>query len=102
MLRPIGESGIPLKDRVLKASGGLSVPLVSLQHRPEKYKLWSDSRMMKACEAVQKGELSVRRAAEQYCVPKPTLHDHVSGRVLVGAISGPPRNTSQMKRRQNS
>lgn len=30
-------------------------------------------------------------SAEQYCVPKSTLHDHLSGRVQSGASSGPPR-----------
>ena len=90
LLRP-GGIDIPLKDRILRASGGLSLPLVSLQNRPEKYKQWTDSRMEKACQAVQSGGLTVRRAAEQYFVPKSTLHDHVSGRVQAGANSGPPR-----------
>ena len=38
--------------------------------------------------------MSVRKAAEQYGVPKSTLWDHVSGRVLPGAHSGPPRYLS--------
>jgi len=38
--------------------------------------------------AVEKGE-SVRRAAEMFNVPKSTLHDHVTGKVMFGARSGP-------------
>ena len=40
---------------------------------------------------VERGELSIRRAAEAYDVPKSTLHDRLSGRVRVGAKSGPSR-----------
>ena len=40
---------------------------------------------------VSSGELSIRRAAEQFDVPNSTLHDRVSGRVQAGAHSGPPR-----------
>ena len=31
------------------------------------------------------------KAAEEYGIPKSTLWDHVSGNVLPGAHSGPPR-----------
>ena len=40
--------------------------------------------------AVIEENKSVREAAQQYDVPKSTLGDRVSGRVLPGAISGPP------------
>ena len=40
-----------------------------------------------ALYACEKGE-SVRRAAVMYGVPKSTLHDHMSGKVLVGAKPG--------------
>ena len=35
--------------------------------------------------------LTVRRAALEYDVPKSTLHDRVTGKVLPGAVGGPPR-----------
>ena len=35
--------------------------------------------------------MSVRQAAAQFGVPKSTLHDCISGRVLPGAIPGAPR-----------
>ena len=45
--------------------------------------------MEKAIEAVNRGTLSVRCAAEVYCIPKSTLHDRISGKVVQGASSGP-------------
>ena len=80
---------LPLKDRVLKAS---SKP-VCIAHpldRPSTYRNWSKESLSGALEAVAKGT-SVRRAAEEHGIPKSTLWDHVSGRVLPGAHSGPPR-----------
>ena len=44
-----------------------------------------------AYEAVTTGGYSVRRAAEEYQVPRSTLHDRVSGKVQFGAKSGPTR-----------
>ena len=44
--------------------------------------------MMKAVEAVQQGKMSVRRASEEYGVPRSTLQDKVSGRFKINAKSG--------------
>ena len=33
--------------------------------------------------------MSIRRAAEEYNVPRSTLHDRVSGKVVLGSKSGP-------------
>ena len=44
--------------------------------------------MMKAVDAVVKDKLSVRRAAVEYNVPRSTLGDRISGRILPGAVSG--------------
>ena len=38
----------------------------------KKRKLWEDGSMIKAMEAVKKGELGVNRAAEEYNVPSTT------------------------------
>ena len=46
--------------------------------------------MLAATKAVIEGGMSVRQAAELHQVPKSTLGDRVSGRVLPGARSGPP------------
>ena len=51
-------------------------------------------RMVRALEAVQRGELSVRRAAEEYGVPKTTLQDKVAGMYAINAQSGRPLLTA--------
>ena len=61
------------------------------QGRPQEYKIWNPDHPRRAYEAVTKGKLSVCRAAEQYGVPRSTLLDQVSGKVQLGAHSGPPR-----------
>ena len=45
--------------------------------------------MTKAISAVTKGGASVREAALKFGIPKSTLGDRVSGRVLSGTTSGP-------------
>ena len=47
--------------------------------------------MCLAYKAVIEGGESVRKAATDYGVPHSTLHDRISGRVALGATSGPPR-----------
>ena len=44
-----------------------------------------------AIDAVKNRHVSVRRAEEQYGIPKSTIHDHVSGRVSKGAKKGNPK-----------
>ena len=51
----------------------------------------------KAYETVQCGSLSIRCATEEFGVPRSTLADCVSGRVLNGATSGPMRYLSAVK-----
>ena len=84
---------LKLKDRVLKTASSISllVPLDPLPNRPNKYKCWLDGRIEKAMAAVKDQGLTVQRAAEEYAIPKSTLHDRVSGRVLAGVRSGPPK-----------
>ncbi len=84
----------PLRDSVLKSSsvtqlstsGGFKFgPL-----RPAQYKEWRPDSMVAAMKAVIEKGMSVRQAAQLYDVPKSTLGDRISGRVLPGATSGPP------------
>ena len=51
-------------------------------------------RMVRAFEATQQGELSIRRAAEEHGVPRTTLLDKVVGRYAVNARSGRPLLTA--------
>ena len=94
----------PLSDRVVKASGlGLAVA-----HRVQpaslyrgEYKKWSEERMALAVDAVMKDGISVRRAAEEYDIPKSTLGDRISGRILPGAVSDPGKYLYLTKKRKN-
>ena len=53
------------------------------------YRRWESVSMQNAVKAIENGE-SIRRAAELYNVPRSTLHDRISGKVIHGAKSGPP------------
>ena len=62
--------------------------------RPTKYKTWKQQHFSRAVEAVKEGKLTVRRAAVEFDIPRSTLHDHVSGRVVVGGQCGPEKYLS--------
>lgn len=84
----------PLSLRVVKTHGAGSAGSCSTSDtykRCHLYKQWDDDRMRHAVSAVAEQGLSVRRAATEFNVPKSTLGDRISGRVLLGAHSGPPR-----------
>ena len=65
-----------------------SAPGVLCVRRSEKRKAWSDSNMKAAMTAVEEG-MSVSQAAKSHGVPKTTLYDRVSGRVIHGVKPGP-------------
>ena len=44
--------------------------------------------MEMAIKSVTLGELSMRWVAEVYSIPKSTLHDRISGKVVHGTCSG--------------
>ena len=85
----------PLRERVYVGDLGQSVSDLSdhdrslLPSRPCNYKLWDEKSMMSAIKAVIDHGMSIRGAAEFYGVPKSTLGDRISGRVLPGSKSGP-------------
>ena len=83
---------LSLKERVF-SSAVLAAPAPSQSGplRPSQYKNWKEERLYKAYEAVKNNEMSLREAVEVYGVSKSTLHDRVTGHVLFGARSGPPR-----------
>ena len=82
---------VPLRNRVFRTSRSTTGPV---RERPHEYGTWDTGKMEKACREVQEGTLSIRRAAEAYCIPKSTLSDHVTGQVKDGAHSGPSRYLS--------
>ena len=60
-------------------------------HEKGSYKQWSEASMSAAIRAVLQDNISVRRASELYNIPRSTLADRITGRVLPGAKSGPPK-----------
>ena len=85
----------PLRERVYRGSS-FSTRVYPSDHRSASlgsrstYKQWPEISMEKATKAVIEG-MSVRRATEQFSVPKSTLGDRVSGRVQPGSHSGPQK-----------
>ena len=84
----------PLKERVFFLPDKAPVPRSCIVHVPDKplsCKLWSEERTEKAVEAVNCNGVSVRRAAADYNIPKSTLYDRLSGKVLPGSVCGAPK-----------
>ena len=82
----------PLRERVYVCNVGQSVLEQTeciVPSRPFTYKGWMQESMTSVVKAVIEDGMSVWGAAEYYGVPKSTLGDHISGRALLGAKSGP-------------
>ena len=79
-----------LKYRIVRSSNLKSHHpfLASTSGRPHSYRHWSEEKLYQACKEVQEGK-SIRHAAQSFGIPKSTLHDRVSGKVMFGARSGP-------------
>ena len=84
----------PFSVRVIRCDTELRrTPYIPLQ-RPKYYKGYSSETFDLAINTVVEGGLSIRRAAEEYAVPKSTLGDHVQGCVLAGTVGGRQRYLS--------
>ena len=79
---PIGKRIVKVKSKVCTSTTGGEV------YDRGTYRHWDIISMHKAIKEVEQG-MSVRKAAELFNVPKSTLHDRITGRVDVGARSGP-------------
>ena len=83
----------PLRERVLVSRSGYTSSEVGYhQKNPHQthYKVWTHISMEQAMKAVIQDGMSIRKAACVYGVPKSTLGDRISGKVLPGTKSGPP------------
>ena len=82
LLRAAGQTALQSRAAWSHSKAGSDVPFTGIsapQHLPS-YRGYSLLSMDKAYEAVQTGKMSVRMAAEQYGVPKTTLHDKIAGK----------------------
>ena len=90
VLATVLTSAVPVKDRIYRSQTTFRHPLLQATTdggRMPTYKIWDEERMSRAYKAVIAG-MSIRRAAEEYNVPRSTLHDRVSGKVVLGSKSG--------------
>lgn len=67
--------------------------------RAAPFKQWSKKDLQLAIKAVKNG-WTIRRAAEEFGVPKSTLYDRVSSLVAFEARSGPPRYLNDQEEKQ--
>ena len=91
-LQMLRKGDLSLRDCVLRSPG--HVHQSPLHHgRPHKYQTQAahKERLSRALDSVRERGISVRRAAEEFNIPKSTLHDHLSGKVIAFGQSGPPR-----------
>ena len=84
----------PMYKRIIR--GGIATepreqPRAFHANSVAKRKQWSEAAMEGALQNVTSGTLTVRCAALEHNVPKSTLHDRLSGRVLPGAVVGAPQ-----------
>ena len=80
---------LPLQLRVSRSHSKVAVSVPFYSQRPPTYGGYSSTSMQKAYEAVTAGKMSVRKAAEEYGMPRSTLHDRVTGKVALKAKCGP-------------
>ena len=82
----------PLKERVIKSKSTCGIVDTSTATISRGvYKGWKEDNMVRAVDSVLKKDTSIRKAAKEYDIPKSTIADRISGRVLMGAVSGPNR-----------
>ena len=70
-------------------SDAIYVPFTT--KRPHIYREYGITSIEKAYEAVKNGKLTIRRAAEEYGVPRSTLHDRVAGKVSKTTTKSGPK-----------
>ena len=66
----------------------------------KKRKQWTDEAMQAAVDAVREGHMPVLRASHLYNIPKTTLYDRISGKVLHGSKLGPKPYFSPTEERE--
>ena len=60
-----------------------------INNRPKKLRQWNDDAIRCTVEAVTEGKLGINRAGLEFNVPRTTLKDRISGRVIHESNMGP-------------
>ena len=79
----VAASSLPVSSRIACSTGCTSLHVPFVTERPPHYCSYSQVSLDKAYEAVVSKQMSLRRAAEEYGIPRSTLHDKVSGKVAL-------------------
>ena len=72
-----------LQSCVVRSKGGAPVNIPFLSQRLPSYRGYNTVAMEKAYEAAVTGTMSIRKAAEEYSVPRSTLHEKATGTVAL-------------------
>ncbi len=88
------------KKGASKSVKGKSAKPLKSHNRPKRLRNWDNESMLRAIEAVQKGEMGVNRAALECGVPRTTLKDRLSGRVQHGTKPGPVSYLTQEEEKE--
>ena len=86
--RPPADAGVMGRPRSTKKGKNKENQSPESSNKPAKLRSWSNESMLKAKEAV-KDVMGVNRAPLEHEVPRITLKDRISGRVIHGTNSGP-------------
>lgn len=82
-------SAPPLRQQVFSCNP--NADLAATVTARDCYKDYDKKNMTYTIQAVVDDGMSIRRAALSYNVPRSTLGDLISGHVLLGSTSGPPK-----------
>ena len=69
-------------------------------NRPAKLRIWSNQSMLQAMETVKSGYMGMNRTAIEHGVPRTSLKDRLSGRVIHGTNIGPEPYLTQEEEKQ--
>ena len=78
----------PLQSRTVRSKCKTTVNVPIPPQRLPTYRGYSTISIEKAYKAVISGEMSLRKAAEEYGIPRSTLHNKVKGKVAINVKSG--------------
>ena len=83
-----GDEIQPLESRIVRSQSKIAMKIQLPPQRCPTYREYSTTSVERAYKAVTMGEMSLRKAAEEYGVPRSTLHDKVKGKSAINVKSG--------------